>query len=141
MARAYIPVKLRELVIDRAQGHCEYCRFPVRFALESMEFDHVFPLSLGGKTIAINLALACHHCNQHKHNRIVGFDQISASEVPLYNPRTMKWHDHFGWSEDTTLIVGKTAIGRGTLTLLKLNRLGVVNLRRVLKMSGDHPPD
>jgi hypothetical protein len=141
MARAYIPVKLRELVINRAQGYCEYCRFPVRFALESMEFDHVFPLSLGGKTTAINLALACHHCNQHKRNQIVGFDRTSGSEVPLYNPRTMKWADHFAWSEDTTLIVGKTAIGRGTLAVLKLNRLGVVNLRRVLQVSGDHPPD
>ncbi len=57
MAKSYVPVELRRLVIDRAGGYCKYCKFPVKFALESMEIDHVFPVSLGGKTISENLAL------------------------------------------------------------------------------------
>jgi HNH endonuclease len=141
MARPYIAAELRRLVSDRAGGYCEYCKFPVKFALESMEVDHTFPFSLGGKTIAENLALACHGCNQNKQNRIEGVDLLSSAVAELYNPRTMVWKDHFGWSQDTTLIVGKTATGRVTVRLLKMNRLGLVNLRGVLERSGEHPPE
>jgi hypothetical protein len=141
MARPYIAAELRRLISDRAGGYCEYCKFPVKFALESMEVDHTFPFSLGGKTIAENLALACHGCNQHKQNRIEGMDLVSSATVVIYNPRTMVWEEHFGWSQETTLIVGKTAIGRVTVRLLKMNRSGLVNLREVLERSGDHPPD
>jgi HNH endonuclease len=141
MARPYVAAELRRLVSDRAGGYCEYCKFPVKFALESMEVDHTFPFSLGGKTIAENLALACHGCNQNKQNRIEGVDLLSSAVAELYNPRTMVWKDHFGWSQDTTLIVGKTATGRVTVRLLKMNRLGLVNLRGVLERSGEHPPE
>jgi HNH endonuclease len=141
MARLYISVELRRLVSDRAGGYCEYCKFPVKFALESMEIDHAFPVSLGGKTVAENLVFACHGCNQHKQNRIEGMDLVSSSLADIYHPRKMVWDDHFGWSQDTTLIVGKTATGRVTVQILKLNRSGLVNLRRVLEQSGDHPPN
>lgn len=141
MARPYISTELRRLVSDRADGYCEYCKFPIKFALESMEVDHTFPVSLGGKTEGENLALACHGCNQNKQNRIAGMDLVSSTSVAIYNPRTMVWEEHFGWSQDTTLIVGKTATGRVTVRLLKLNRSGLVNLRRVLERSGEHPPD
>ena len=57
MARPYISVKLRRLVSDRAMEYCKYCRFPVKFALESMEIDHAFPVSLGRQTVAENLVL------------------------------------------------------------------------------------
>jgi HNH endonuclease len=140
MARTYISVELRRLVSDRAAGYCEYCKFPVRFALESMEIDHSFPVSLGGKTIAENLALACHGCNQNKQNRIEALDLVSSTIVEIYNPRAMVWEEHFGWSQDTTLIVGKTPTGRVTVQILKMNRSGLINLRRVLERSGDHPP-
>jgi hypothetical protein len=45
MARPYISAELRRLVADRASGYCEYCKFPVKFALESMEIDHTCPVS------------------------------------------------------------------------------------------------
>ncbi len=141
MAKPHISVELRRLVSDRSGGYCEYCKFPVKFALESMEIDHTFPVSLGGKTVAENLALACHGCNQNKQNRVEGMDLVSSTLVGIYNPRTMVWEEHFGWSQDTTLIVGKTPTGRVTVRFLKMNRSGLVNLRRVLERSGDHPPD
>lgn len=140
MAKPYVSVELRRLVSNRAEGYCEYCKFPVKFALESMEIDHAFPVSLGGKTIAENLALACHGCNQNKQNRIEAIDLGSSTLVEIYHPRTMVWEKHFGWSQDTTLIVGKTPTGRVTVQMLKLNRSGLINLRRVLNRSGDHPP-
>ena len=35
---------------------------------------------------------------------------------------------------------GRTAIGRVSIVVLKLNRHGVVNLRHVLTQVGKHPP-
>jgi HNH endonuclease len=141
MARVYIGAELRRLVIDRASANCEYCKYPMRFALDSMEIDHILPVSRGGLTEVENLALACHGCNQYKQNRTEGLDLLSGIATPLYHPRTMVWQNHFVWSQDTTRIIGKTPTGRVTVDLLKLNRSGAVNLRRVLHLSGDHPPD
>jgi hypothetical protein len=140
MSREYIPVALRQLVIDRALGYCEYCRSSGDFALESMEFEHVVPVSQGGTTVAENLALACHGCNNYKQSRTEGIDPVSAELAPLYHPRKMSWSEHFAWSEDTSLAIGLTAIGRVTIIFLRLNRVGVVNLRVVLRSIGKHPP-
>ena len=70
MPREYIPAALRRLVMERARGYCEYCRSSGRFALESMEIEHIMPVSRGGETVADNLALACHGCNNHKQSLI-----------------------------------------------------------------------
>jgi hypothetical protein len=140
MSREYISVSLRQLVIDRAGKSCEYCRSSGDFALESMEIEHVIPVSQGGLMIADNLALACHGCNNYKQARTMGVDPVTEEFVSLYHPRQMLWDTHFAWSEDTTLVIGLTAIGRVTVILLKLNRIGVVNLRRVLTVVGKHPP-
>jgi len=62
-------------------------------------------------------------------------DPATGELVPLYNPRTDEWSVHFGWNEDRTLIIGITATGRATVERLSLNRLGIVNLRRLLMAS------
>ena len=141
MAREYIPIALRQLVIERSKRNCEYCRSQARFALESLVFDHIVPVSRGGETLAENLALACHGCNGHKSDKTEGIDPASAQSVPLYHPREMLWDDHFAWNEDATLIVGLTPTGRATIQTLRMNREGVVNLREVLRIMGLHPPD
>jgi HNH endonuclease len=140
MSREYISVSLRQLVIDRAGKSCEYCRSSGDFALESMEIEHVIPVSQGGLTIADNLALACHGFNNYKQARTMGVDPVTEEFVSLYHPRQMQWDTHFAWSEDITLVIGLTAIGRVTVILLKLNRTGVINLRQVLTVVGKHPP-
>jgi hypothetical protein len=48
--------------------------------------------------------------------------------------------DHFAWSDDFTLVIGLTPTGRATVEKLQLNRSGLVNLRRVLRAVGEHPP-
>jgi HNH endonuclease len=141
MPREYIPAALKRLVFERAEGNCEYCLSQARFALESLVLEHIVPVSRGGETIAENLALACQGCNNYKYIKIEGIDPISAQAVPLYHPREMLWNEHFAWSEDTTLIVGLTPTGRATIVTLRLNREGVVNLRRVLRITGQHPPE
>jgi hypothetical protein len=105
-----------------------------------MEIEHIVPSSRGGRTKAENLALACHGCNNYKQSRIEGIDPVSEESVVLYHLRLMNWYEHFAWSADATLAIGLTATGRVTVILLKLNREGVVNLRQVLKMAGQHPP-
>jgi hypothetical protein len=58
----------------------------------------------------------------------------------LFHPREQRWEAHFAWNHDFTLILGVTPTGRATIAALQLNRPGLVNLRRVLYMVGEHPP-
>lgn len=58
----------------------------------------------------------------------------------IFNPRKQQWAEHFAWSHDFSLIIGLTAVGRVTIHTLRLNRTGVVNLRKLLLLAGEHPP-
>ncbi len=129
------------MVVERAQGYCEYCRSSVRFAMQSFSVDHIVPVDAQGKTVSDNLAFACEGCNAHKHAKTQASDSVTNELVPLFNPRQQKWHDHFAWSLDFTLIIGLTPMGRATIDTLQMNREGVVNLRRALYIIGEHPPD
>jgi hypothetical protein len=66
---------------------------------------------------------------------------VTGQSVSLFNPREQRWRDHFGWSDDCTLMQGLTSIGRATIFTLQLNRADVVNLRRLLFDCGEHPPE
>jgi HNH endonuclease len=117
MPRRYITVAEQQQIIARAGRRAE-----------------------GGDTTLENLALACGGCNGHKHAKIQAIDPISKSQVPLYHPRQQNWYAHFTWSVDTLKIVGITTTGRATVNALKLNRDGVINLRKLLILAGLHPP-
>ena len=54
--------------------------------------------------------------------------------------REENWSEHFTWIDDYTSIEGVTPTGRATAAALKLNREGLVNMRRVLYAIGEHPP-
>jgi hypothetical protein len=69
------------------------------------------------------------------------FATPSRKKVRLFHPRRDRWADHFVWTDDGTLILGLTAIGRATVEAMQLNRLALVNLRRVLVEAGEHPPE
>lgn len=60
--------------------------------------------------------------------------------MALFHPRQMAWQEHIGWNEDYTIVIGLTPIGRTTIDALHLNRDGVVNLRKLLRLVGKHPP-
>jgi hypothetical protein len=60
--------------------------------------------------------------------------------VPLFNPRRQRWERHFAWSENFIVIEGRTAMDRATVTALHLNRPELLNLRRILRTAGEHPP-
>ncbi|MCW5959592.1 MAG: HNH endonuclease [Pyrinomonadaceae bacterium] len=136
----YISIKLRNLVRKRANKICEYCHIPEDFTPQPFCFEHILPKVSGGKTSAGNLALACQGCNAFKASRTEFEDEITGESVKLFNPRKSVWNEHFIWSEDFTEIVGITSYGRATVEALKMNRLGLINLRRVLYGVGVHPP-
>lgn len=75
--------------------------------------DHIVPLAHGGTDDRENLALACFHCNRRKSSKTEIFDSISHRSVPIFDPRTMDWNEHFGWSEDSLKVVARSDIGRG----------------------------
>jgi HNH endonuclease len=140
MADARISSQQRQEVRARARGYCEYCRSPVRFAMESFDVDHVVPRSRGGATETGNLALACPGCNAHKNNKATGLDPVSGEAVALFHPRRDRWRDHFVWTGEFTSVLGITPKGRATVETLSMNREGLVNLRRLLHANGEHPP-
>ena len=70
----------------------------------------------------------------------MAIDPQTNSQVSLFNPRQQVWADHFCWSADFRLMIGKTDVGRATIEALFLNRSGVANLRRVLSLANLHPP-
>ena len=124
----------------RAQGYCEYCRSPMRYSPDPFAVEHIVPRVAGGGNEPSNLALSCQGCNNLKFVSIEAVEPVTGVMVPLFHPRQQRWSQHFLWSQDTTGVVGRTPIGRATVERLRLNREGVMNLRRVLATIGQHPP-
>jgi hypothetical protein len=135
-----IPASLRQTVADRAQGCCEYCKSQERFAAQAFSVEHITPRCKGGQTTADNLAFACQGCNNHKYTKTEALDPVNGDIAPLFHPRRQHWGDHFVWADDLLYIVGLTPSGRATVEALQLNREGLVNLRRILRDAGEHPP-
>lgn len=140
MASEYIPVALERLVVERARGRCEYCRLPEAFSSGSFEIEHIQPRSLGGATDADNLALSCGGCNGFKGVKVSGLDPKTEELAVLFHPRQDVWREHFRWSEDSLSLEGITPKGRVTIVALRLNRVGLTNLRRLLVLDEKHPP-
>ncbi len=131
--------KLSRLIAARAQWHCEYCLSPSAFSTQPFEVDHIVPLSKNGLTVPENLAFSC-GCNSYKGNKTRGRDSRTGRLVPLFHPRRQRWTQHFFWSEDLLRIVGRTATGRATVDTLQLNRIELLNLRRLLRTTGEQSP-
>ena len=129
----------RSFIQERAGGCCEYCKFPFDFSHDAFHIEHINPMHRNGSDELENLAFACDGCNSLKWTHIEWPDPESGQRVPLFNPRTEEWSAHFAWSDDFILVSGLTPEGRATLDLLKLNRLGLVNVRKALRAIGVHP--
>jgi hypothetical protein len=136
-----VSASIRNKTQERANKLCEYCQSPLEFSSDPFSVEHIFPISKGGTDDLENLALACQGCNGHKSTKTAAFDAISQTTTTFYNPRKDVWNEHFIWSEDFTEIIGKTAKGRATIKSLRLNRQRVINLRRILILAGEHPPN
>ena len=98
---------------------CEYCRIHQDDGPFSHQVDHIVAVKHGGQAITENLALSCLECNRHKGTDLTAIDPESDAVTPLFNPRTQNWPEHF--APNGAQIVGRTAIGRATAQLLRLN--------------------
>ncbi len=80
----------------------------------------------------------CSFCNSYKGANIAGIDSETSQVVPLFNPRLMSWEDHFTWNGPE--LIGRTAIGRVTIDVLKINDPERIDYRRLLQEEGIFPP-
>lgn len=107
------------------------------FSIYSHEVDRIIAVKHGGQTIAENLALSCLPCNRYKGSDLATFDPLTGEIVPLFNPRTQIWSEHFRL--DNGQIIGIATTGRATVFLLKLNEPKRLQIRQVLMAQGLYP--
>jgi len=119
MTQTRISAALRREVRERAGERCEYCLLAESEAFFPHEPDHLIARKHGGETVSANLALACLDCNRFKGPNIASLDPITGELVPLFNPRTQRWSEHFKLNGGR--IVPLTAVGRVTEKMLRLN--------------------
>ncbi|GDY21659.1 HNH endonuclease [Verrucomicrobiota bacterium] len=118
---------LRQFVRRRADNHCEYCSLPQEREPLIFHIEHILPRQHGGTDTPANLALACHHCNLRKGTNLAGLDPETRVLTRMFHPRLDDWDEHF--TDDDGEITGRTAIGRATTHLLRMNEGGRLELR------------
>lgn len=89
--------------------------------------SNIIPRVHGGSDEVENLALACIDCNLHKGMNLAGIDPQTSKLTELFHPRREEWTDHFEWQG--IYLAGKTATGRTTIRVLKINSDDQVALR------------
>ena len=128
--------ELREVVVARSNGRCEYCGMHQRFFSEFFQIEHIVALQHRGETVHANLAVACARCNRHKGPNISGIDPVHETMTRLFNPRIDIWEEHF--SQDFRgSINGLTDIGRTTVYVLDMNAPRRVELRAAIRAIED----
>lgn len=71
-----LPVEAMELLTEMFAGRCAYCPSP------AASWDHLVPVSKGGRTVPGNIVPACVSCNSSKNNRDL-FDFIEQNGVVI----------------------------------------------------------
>jgi hypothetical protein len=129
-----IPGAIRDIVRERADRRCEYCRKPEGISVYPHHIEHIIARKHGGSSSLENLAWARFQCNVAKGTDIASYDNMTGELVPLYNPRSHIWDEHFELVNDE--VVGRTAIGRVTVRLLQINHPEQVETRRLIIAAG-----
>ena len=111
--------QLRQTVRARAAYQCEYCRVPQELSELRFHIEHIVPRQHGGGDEVDNLALACPDCNLRKGPNLTGIDPETGALVRLFHPRRDVWSEHFYY--EGSAIVGATAVGRTTASLLQMS--------------------
>lgn len=137
MSQTYISAALRRLVIERADGRCEYCLISHTKKLVMHQVDHIIAEQHGGETTLDNLALSCFQCNKLKGPNIASIDWENGEMAPLFNPRIHEWTEHFMLLN--AQIEPLTPIGRSTDNLLHFNDRERLIVRKALLLAGRYP--
>jgi hypothetical protein len=127
---------VRQQVRARAYDRCEYCLLPQHIGA-SIQFhvEHIRAKQHGGTDQLENLALACPNCNWNKGPNVSAIDPDTDTVVTLFNPRTDSWRDHFAFEH--IRIVGRTAVGRASVRLFRLNEPHRLEVREELALRGE----
>ncbi len=137
MSQPRIPAALKAAVRERAGGRCEYCRLPETAAFFAHEPDHIIATQHRGPTELANLALACLQCNRSKGPNLASVDPATNRIVPLFNPRTDPWFQHF--RTDGGRVIPLTPTARATAALLNFDDPDREAARHKLWQAGRYP--
>jgi hypothetical protein len=130
---------VRQPVRTRAHHRCEYRHLPQHVGTSILfHIEHVRAKQHGGTDQLDNLALACPNCNWNKGPNLSAIDPDTINIVPLFNPRTHSWREHVAFEE--ARIVGRSAVGRATVRLLRLNEPERLEVRAELLARGELEP-
>ena len=124
----------RAIVRERAGDQCEYCRMLQSQTSLPHTIDHIRALKHRGPTAVGNLCWSCAQCNAAKGPNVAGHDPRTDELVPLFNPRTNCWNEHFEWS--SARLLERTPIGRATIDVLRINDANRIALRALLMQAG-----
>jgi hypothetical protein len=137
---SYLPTDLRDRLLEADNRHCAYCYTTEANTGQPMTIDHIVPQAQGGETVFENLCFACRRCNEFKGSLTYTQDPLTGETVALFHPRQQIWIAHFQWDESGMLLMGLTAVGRGTIVALNMNNPVIVDTRRRWVSVGWHPP-
>ena len=126
MARIPIAAEVRRRIREDARNRCGYCQSQQKYVIYPLTIEHIIPRSAfapGDPAMHAesNLWLSCQSCNGYKGVKTHDTDPLTNARVPLFNPRTQVWNEHFEWSSDGTRVIGKTPTGRATVIALRLD--------------------
>ncbi|TDI47287.1 MAG: HNH endonuclease [Acidobacteria bacterium] len=120
----------RSFVRERAADLCEYCKIHQRYYPDStFHIEHIVAKQHDGSDSQDNLALAYHFCNGKKGPNLSGMDPDTGELTRWFHPRNDSWHEHFRLDTNGE-VVGFTAIGRTTASVLGMNSRIRVQIRR-----------
>jgi hypothetical protein len=102
-----------------------------------MHVEHIDP---DGRDDLENLCLSCPSCNLSKGSATSAPDPETHEPVPLFNPRTQSWAEHFEWIQNGQIVRGLTPNGRATAVRLRMNQPRIVEARSLWILAGVHPP-
>jgi 5-methylcytosine-specific restriction endonuclease McrA len=125
-------------VRQRVNDTCEYCQLPQACSVFTSEVDHIISRKHRGPTRLSNLACSCFYDNSFKGSDLTEIDPETGKITRLFHPRRHKWDRHFRWQGP--FLVGRTAIGRTTIAVLRINMLLRVEHRAALMAAGLFPP-
>jgi 5-methylcytosine-specific restriction endonuclease McrA len=129
---------IRKLVAMRAGFKCEYCQVLEYLSNYEYHIEHIIGLQHGGSNAPDNLAYACAWCNWKKGPNIATTIPPNHVLIPLFNPRTQNWFDHFA-IESSGKLIGKSLVAEATIKLLQLNIQSKIEERTEMIKSGFYP--
>jgi hypothetical protein len=133
----YISRANKKLIAERAGYRCEYCRVLQYLSAFDYHIEHIIGIQHGGPNTINNLAYCCSICNWKKGPNISTILEFGGAIIPLFNPRTQNWFDHF--EVKNGILYPFTDIGEATIKLLELNVPTKVEERNEMIIAGFYP--